>query len=192
MPIDKYILRWQYLDRKGSVKTGEGVFLIKRIMKHKGRTDVSIRFWKWGGVTWIWWKLEGHDLLWFLEDICQMNESDLAWYWVNKKVRLGVHILAYFCKKDSVRQKMIRTDRNCHCAGPNDHQITGTFVKLCMSSVIFTWAFVGWFGCFEDLRCFNNFSVILRLGSNRNPISKFEVARPGFKPRTTCSTSQEL
>ena len=54
----------------------------------------------------------------------------------------------------------------------------------------------GWFvGCIEDLRRFSGISVISRLshiGSRRFPISEIQVARPGIKPRTSCSASQEL
>ena len=34
------------------------------------------------------------------------------------------------------------------------------------------------------LRCFNIFSVILRLGNKRQPISEIEVTRPKFEPQT--------
>ena len=47
-------------------------------------------------------------------------------------------------------------------------------------------------GYFEDLRRFNNLSVILLLGSRRCPISEIQVVRPGIEPRTPCSASQEL
>ena len=36
------------------------------------------------------------------------------------------------CKKRSVHQKKIRTG-SLYCAGPNDHQITSNFVKLCIT-----------------------------------------------------------
>ena len=47
-------------------------------------------------------------------------------------------------------------------------------------------------GCIEDLRHFSGISAISQLGSRRLPISEIQVVRPGIKPPTSCSASQEL
>ena len=46
--------------------------------------------------------------------------------------------------------------------------------------------------CIEDLRRFNNLSVISRLLIRRYPISEIQVARPGIEPQTPCYSSWAL
>ena len=48
------------------------------------------------------------------------------------------------------------------------------------------------FCCFEDIRRFNNLSVISQLGSRKYPISSIQVVRPGLEPRAPNFIIQEL
>ena len=57
--------------------------------------------------------------------------------------------------------------------------------------MLLTVTLLGWV-VLKILCPFNNISVILRFESWRYPISEIKVARPGFQPRTLCSTTQEL